>query len=132
MKVALPALHISLGTFLKFFNMLEFRCHLLDIKIAGELAIRNKSLNREEFDKFVKSKSEIRDLEFQAEDLHNKIELVHSAIYNRVTNEPEKEDEIRHIYEPRIKYLNNKLTEKVSQVYFLMTEIYKMNAPFCL
>ena len=90
--------------------MLEFRCHLLDIKIAGELAIKNESLNREEFDKFIKSKSEIRDLEFQAEDLHNKIELVRSAIYSNITKEGE---EIRNIYEPRIQFLNDKLAEKV-------------------
>ena len=93
--------------------MLEFRCHLLDIKIAGELAIKNESLNREEFDKFIKSKSEIRDLEFQAEDLHNKIELVRSAIYSNITKEPEKGEEIRNIYEPRIQFLNDKLAEKV-------------------
>ncbi|XP_066926723.1 uncharacterized protein [Clytia hemisphaerica] len=35
-QVALPALHISLGTFKKFYDLLEKECKLIDLKIAVE------------------------------------------------------------------------------------------------
>ncbi|XP_065675447.1 uncharacterized protein LOC136091667 [Hydra vulgaris] len=52
-QVAVPALHISLGIFLKFFIMLEDECHLIHIKLAGELALSNKTIDKAEFDKFI-------------------------------------------------------------------------------
>ena len=51
--VALPALHISLGTYLKFLiywkmkNLLEDECHILDLKLIGELTIKNENLNQD-------------------------------------------------------------------------------------
>ncbi|XP_065682055.1 uncharacterized protein LOC124811292 [Hydra vulgaris] len=52
-QIAVPALHISLGIYLKFFVMLEDECHLVDIKLAGELALRNKIIGKTEFEKYI-------------------------------------------------------------------------------
>ena len=49
----MPALQISLTIYLKFFVMLEDECHLIDIKLAGELALRNKTIGKAEFDKYI-------------------------------------------------------------------------------
>lgn len=96
--------------------MLEFECHLLDIKIACEIGMKNQTINQEDFDKFVEVQSKIKECELKVEDLHNKIELVRSAIDNHIINEPEKEEEIKSVYEPRIELLHVKLTEKVSEL----------------
>ncbi|XP_066931554.1 uncharacterized protein [Clytia hemisphaerica] len=45
-QVAIPSLHISLGSYLKFFKIMEFKCHLLGVKMAGELGLQNKTINR--------------------------------------------------------------------------------------
>ena len=47
----MPALHASLDIYLKLFVMLEDECHLIDIKLAGEFALRNKTIGKAEFDK---------------------------------------------------------------------------------
>lgn len=93
--------------------MLEFHCHLLDVKIAGEIGLKNQTIDQADFDKFVAAQTKVREFELQAEDLHHKIELVRSAIDYHLLNEPEKEEDIKAVYEPRIELLNEKLAEKV-------------------
>lgn len=83
-QVALPALHISLGSYLKFFNMLEDRCHLLDVKIAAAMAVNNRKLDQNDFDAYVTTQSKIRDLEYLAGDYENKINLVYEAINSNI------------------------------------------------
>lgn len=94
--------------------MLEFRCHLLDVKIAGELAIKNKTLNRAEFDAFVASQSRIRDLEQQMVENNKTIEMIRSAAHNLILQQPEKEKEISERFEPRIKHFTEELQKKVT------------------
>lgn len=113
-QVALPALHISLGTYLKFFNMLEDFCHTTDVKIAAALAKNNTLLRQESFDKYIQSHQEISRLEYVVADIRSKIELVHDATNTAILNNPENETEIRRIYDPRLVYLNDKLNERVN------------------
>ncbi|XP_065658417.1 uncharacterized protein LOC136082931 [Hydra vulgaris] len=52
-QVGIPSLHISLGIYLKFFNMLEDGCHLIDIKIAAKMCLKNKTVNNKSFDEYI-------------------------------------------------------------------------------
>lgn len=112
-QVAIPALHISLGCYLKFFNMLEFESHLLDVKIAGELGLRNKTLNQKEYNDFIRSQKQIRELELRAQDIHETIELMTTAVHSYVLKDPENEANILKIFAPRFEHFNEKLLEKV-------------------
>ena len=112
-QVAIPALHISLGSYLKFFKMMQFRCHLLDVKMAGELGMQNKTLNREEFDKFVASQSNIKLLEQQVADIAETIERMNCAYHKLLLENPEKEEEVTRVFDPRFKHFFQRLQEKV-------------------
>lgn len=114
----MPALHISLGTYLKFFNMLELNCRSLDIKILVETAVRNHELDDDEQRQHIEAFNNIHDLERTSRDCEDKITLVHQATAMAILKEPEKETEIREIYEPRITYLHKKLREKVKHTTF--------------
>ncbi|XP_065641798.1 uncharacterized protein LOC124811793 isoform X2 [Hydra vulgaris] len=52
-QVSIPSLHISLGIYLKFFNMLEDGCHLLDVKIAAKMCMTNQTVNNRNFDEYI-------------------------------------------------------------------------------
>ena len=94
--------------------MLEDRCHFLDIQIAGEIAVKDNKITSDEFKKYVADQKEINDLEYRINDYHEKIQLVQEAINSALIKNPEKEKEIRNIYEPRLTYLNNNLSGLVT------------------
>ncbi|XP_065646002.1 uncharacterized protein LOC136076632 isoform X1 [Hydra vulgaris] len=108
-QVAVPALHISLGTYLKFFNMFEDECHLIDIKLAGELALKNNIIGKADFDKYVNMHLQSNLVKSVIEDCDNKIALLQDTISLKVICEPDKTVEIRNIYTPRI--VNDKIKE---------------------
>ena len=93
--------------------MLEDRCHLLDIQLAANMAKTNDSIDQAGFDSYVATQSQIRNLEYLVTDYHHKINLVHEAINSAILFEPEKEEQIRELYAPRLIHLNNKMNEKV-------------------
>lgn len=93
--------------------MLEDSCHLFDIKIAASHAISNKIIKHSEFDLYVEKQIQIRRLEYVVEDCDEKINLIQDAIASNLIRNPENEEHIRTIYEPRIKYLISKKEEKV-------------------
>ena len=95
---------------------LEDEGHILDLKLLGELAIKNNQLNREELNEHIQNLQKIKDLEQGAQNNHDQICLIQEAISIAIINEPENEDHIRGIYEPRIVYLQEKLQNKVIQV----------------
>lgn len=115
-QVAIPSLHISLGSYLKFFKIMEFKCHLLDVKMAGELGLQNKTINRAEFDAFVESQSRIKLLEQQLADCEETIEQMTLAYHSYLLKNPEKTEEINKIFEPRFKHYTERLKEKVKHI----------------
>ncbi|XP_057310202.1 uncharacterized protein LOC130648181 [Hydractinia symbiolongicarpus] len=127
-QIALPALHISLGTFLKFFNMLESECMNLDIKLAASTAVsksKNKILS---FNDSIAICNKIKDCEKTAKDCEEKIGLIHEAIALNILKKPETEQHIKDIYEPRIDFLQRKMTEKTSEAEGLRKEHNLMQA----
>ena len=106
----MPALHISLGTYLKLFNMLEHECCILDIKLAGIDAGSNEIDNAQ-----IQVYKKMTDLERISADLEEKIKLVNEAIILNVFKNPENEKQIKMTFQPRLDYLKCKLEEKVKK-----------------
>ena len=113
-QVALPALHISLGSYLKFFNLLEDSCHMLDVKLAGEMAMKDQSINRIQFNEYITSQHRIRDLENIINNYNEKINLIYNAVSINILKNPEKAEEIKNVYHQRLTYLEQKKHDKVS------------------
>ena len=76
----MPALHISLGTFLKLFNLLEQDCLILDVKLVGQNALKDKSISQSEYDEHVEAYKNMREIEKTIESCEEKINLVIEAI----------------------------------------------------
>nr|XP_047129350.1 uncharacterized protein LOC124809337 [Hydra vulgaris] len=115
-QIAIPALHITLGIFLKFFNLLEKESHLLDIKLAGVLAIHDKRIDLSEYDDYVEKQVEIFQLKYSIEDINNKILLIQDACVIEVIHNPENSENIKVMYKDRIALLESKRTEKEGRI----------------
>ncbi|XP_065656336.1 uncharacterized protein LOC136081893 [Hydra vulgaris] len=111
-QVAVPALHISLGIFLKFFIMLEDECQLIDIKLAGELALSSKTIDKAEFDKFISMHVQSSLLNSVITDCIEKIALLQDTVGIQVLRNPERAEDILKIYKPRILYYELRKNEK--------------------
>ena len=59
----MPALHISLGTYLKFFNMLEKECKTLDFKIIAAKTRLSDEVTAEELQSIIKTYHHIEELQ---------------------------------------------------------------------
>ena len=107
--MAIPALHISLGTFLMFFVLLENNCYQLDFKIAA-MTGDGSGLNEEQVKLMTSSFKEIKKIE---EEIINEdeetITLVHTAIAENIAQDPENEATIKQVYEPRLVHLAKKV-----------------------
>nr|XP_047130375.1 uncharacterized protein LOC124810137 isoform X2 [Hydra vulgaris] len=120
-QIALPALHISLGTYLYFFNMFKDKCHLIDIKLVGELAFKDNMIGKADFDKYVNMHIESNLVKSIIEDCDNKIALLQDTISVKVLCEPDKTGEIRNLYTPRIIYYDLIKNDKI------ITELISLN-----
>ncbi|XP_065645981.1 uncharacterized protein LOC136076620 isoform X1 [Hydra vulgaris] len=89
--------------------MFEDECHLIDIKLAGELALKNKIIGKADFDKYVNMHLQSNLVKSVIEDCDNKIALLQDTISLKVICEADKTVEIRNIYTPRI--VNDKIKE---------------------
>ena len=112
LQVALPALNISLGTFLKFFNILEAKCYQLDFQLAALSGCGN-GLSQEQVDSMIRAFEEIRQLQKEIQDVENTITLVYQAIAENISRNAENEEQIKATYEPRLVYLSKKIETKV-------------------
>lgn len=109
--MALPALHISLGTFLKFFVMLETRCYELDFKVAAMTGDGN-GLSEDQMKTMTNSFKEIRRIDEEIENLEHTVTLVHNAIAENIARGEHNIDEVHKIYEPRLIHLANVMKQK--------------------
>ncbi|XP_047124751.2 uncharacterized protein LOC105844462 [Hydra vulgaris] len=116
-QIGIPALHISLGTYLKFFNMLEDSCHTIDVKIAGRMAVNNQTLEDcEEFNKYIEKQRQIKQLQISIQDLENKTRIITEALETHILYNPENEEYIKLVFEPRIIHFEEKKKEKISEL----------------
>ncbi|XP_065648523.1 uncharacterized protein LOC136077972 [Hydra vulgaris] len=107
-----PAIHISLGTYLKFFNMFEDECHLIDIKLAGELSLQSNTIGRDDFDKYVNMHIQSNLLKSIIDDCDNKI----THLQETISCEPDKTEEIKKVYGPRILHYDLKRSDKIKEL----------------
>ena len=108
-QIVPPGLHISLGTYLKYFNLLEEETHRLDLLLAeksGETV----------FTVFTNIRSQIRNLLVSIEDKEQKIILVRDAAAHAILLNPDNEQQIKDIYEPRLQHLTNQIAAKQEEV----------------
>ena len=89
--------------------MLEDACHKLDNDIACSSSKEQSNLNNE----YIKMRKHLMELEDSAAKMKDTIELINNAIVAAVLKNPEDEEGIRQIYEPRLNHFSNKLDEKV-------------------
>ncbi|XP_047136315.1 uncharacterized protein LOC105850584 [Hydra vulgaris] len=112
-QIGIPALHISLGTYLKFFNMLEDSCHTIDVKIAGRMAVNNQTLEDcEEFNKYIEKQRQIKQLQISIPDLENKTRIITEALETHILSNPENEEYIKLVFEPGIIHFEEKKKRK--------------------
>lgn len=110
--MALPALHISLGTFLKFFLILETKCYEIDFKVAGMTGNGN-GLSLEQIKSMSASFKEIRTLDEEIENVEHTVTLVHNAVAENISKNPDDAEKIQNLYEPRLIHLTNLIKQKV-------------------
>ena len=113
--MAIPALHISLGTFLKFFVLLENNCYQLDFKIAA-MTGDGSGLNEEQVKLMTSSFKEIKKIEEEIINDEETITLVHTAIAENIAQDPENEATIKQVYEPRLVHLAKKVKDKLLEL----------------
>ncbi|XP_065654452.1 uncharacterized protein LOC136081094 [Hydra vulgaris] len=92
--------------------MLEDECHLIDIKLAGELALSNKTIDKAEFDKFISVHVQSSLLNSIITDCLEKIALLQDTVGIQVLRDPERAEDILKIYKPRILYYELRKNEK--------------------
>ena len=112
-QVSMPALHISLGTYLKLFNMLEKECHLLDAKLAGLEAIKLKTMTVEEYETAVSAFETIEKLERDIKIYEEKVDLINEAVALNIFKDPDNDENIRATYKPRLDHFNKMLNQTV-------------------
>lgn len=127
-QVAIPALHVSLGCFLKFFNMLEAECYHIDFDMAvtsGE----GKGLTEEQVKAMKDAFDLIRKCEDDMVEIEHTISLIHQAIASHMAENPTNEKEIRKVYEPRLAHFTKLFESKVTYFSnFLITYMLKMRS----
>ena len=88
---------------------------MIDIKIAGRMAIQQQTLDECGYVAYLKIQEEIREKNEELRNIEAKIELIREAISIAVMKSPEKNElEIQNIYQPRLVYFENKIKEKVN------------------
>ena len=112
--MSLPGLHISLGLYLKFFRMLEDECYQLDLEIATMMAERSTEYNQNQnFQSYIASCKSILVLEKSIEKSKNELEFLNDSILVQILHNPQNEDFIKSIYQPRIDELDQQLSHQV-------------------
>lgn len=96
---------------MKFFNLLESTCKILDIKY-------NALKEDQDEENLLAVYSEICDLEKSIEKNQGTIEMIHEAAAIAISKEPENEKNIMAIFKPRIDFYQNTLKNKVCRVFF--------------
>ena len=108
----MPALHISLGTYLKFFNMSEKECKTLAFKIIAKTRLSDE-VTAKELQSIIKTYHHIEELQRDIVDSESTIDLIHDAITYQLEKTPENETAIRETYEPRMSHFLEKIKIKV-------------------
>ena len=94
--------------------MLENSCEIIDMKIAGQMAIQRKELDQHGYNKFINIQQELMTYTKDIGNFEDKIELIRETVTTEILKCPEKEEVIRSVYEPRMEYFENKRKEKVN------------------
>nr|XP_047133997.1 uncharacterized protein LOC124812047 isoform X3 [Hydra vulgaris] len=124
-QVSIPSLHISLGIYLKFFNMLEDGCHLLDVKIAAKMCMTNQTVNNRNFDEYIALQLKIYEGEKVINEYCEKITLIHEAMAIHVLRSPENKEIICEIFQPRVAHYMEKKNAKLIELEELRSKTFE-------
>ncbi|XP_047133795.2 uncharacterized protein LOC124811881 [Hydra vulgaris] len=97
-QVGIPLLHISFGIYLKNFNMLEDSCHIIDIKIAAKMCLKNQTVNNKSFDEYLALQLKIYEQEKVIAEYCEKITLIHDAMTIQVLCSPENGEYLYEVF----------------------------------
>ena len=84
------------------------------------LAVQNETLDKYGFDQFIAGQIKMKNLQKAIADIDEKINLVHEAIANHILRTPEKAEEIKNVYAPRMELLERKKHDQVLYVYIII------------
>ena len=88
-QICIPGLHISLGLFLKFFDMMKDECEELDIKVAKHKAetanAEGELLTATEFDTYVQTVRDAREHERVAKSNRQSAQQVQEYVAQQIT-----------------------------------------------
>nr|XP_047131748.1 uncharacterized protein LOC124810629 isoform X2 [Hydra vulgaris] len=124
-QVGISLLHISLGIYLKFFNMLEDGCHLIDIKIAAKMCLKNQTVNNKSFDEYIVIQLRIYEKEKAISEYCEKITLIHEAMSIQVLRSPENKEYLYEIFHPRVVHFMKKKNAKIIELEELKTKTFE-------
>lgn len=91
---------------------------MLDLKIAN--AEEGIPTSDSDITIFAELHTQVKNLQYKIDDCYEKVKLVNDAILKNMLENPEKEEEIREIFEPRMEYFQNKAVEKVSSFFAIL------------
>ena len=112
-QVSLRGLHICLGVFNKFFEILEDECSVLDVKYAEKLAEKEEGAGNENFQSFIESVDKMSHGKTNIAKLSDEIQSLNDAIHVQILNNPENEMLLRNLHNKRLEDLHEELHEKL-------------------
>ena len=107
-QVCIPGLHVTLGIFLKLFNLFEDYCHQLDIEIAANKEQSNTEIEDSNFGDHVKTLTQLRAKKSTQKDIEHTLELTMDEVNWFVISGGSNVVVDNH-YQPMIDDLQNKL-----------------------
>ena len=101
--------------------MLESECYHIDFDMAATSGEGN-GLSKEQVEQMKSAFDTIRKCEDDMDDIDHTISLIHQAIASYIAEDPESEEEIKKVYEPRLAHFTKLYEAKV---------IISFNKPSC-
>ena len=123
-KVALPALHITLGVFFRLFELLEEACHHLDLQMAN---MQQTTTFRAPFEKYSTTLKALNDIKAKIQHLEGKAKTVDQlASYLSLTlTKPEQDARVQLAFQEAAKY-RQRIRELVSSQMNAIHIIYRL------
>lgn len=99
---------------------MESECYEIDLELASMMTSTDENVASEIFEKYITDCQTIKSLERSIETYNEQISLIADVVISQIAATPEREDEIKAIYDPRTEYLNKRKEEKVNDFLILL------------
>jgi len=111
--------------------MMESECYEIDLELASMMTSTDEHVASEIFQKYITDLQTIKSLERSIETYNEQISLIADVVISQIADTPEREDEIKTIYDPRTEYLNKRKEEKILNLKDYESTQFKMEDGLC-